>query len=57
MGARLPGETATTVVPSLTGVRVLAAAGFLAPHVSVFTTLAADGAVELIYLDIDQRPS
>lgn len=50
-------ETATTVVPSLTGVRVLLAAGFLVPHVSVYTTLAADGAVELIYLDIDQRPS
>jgi hypothetical protein len=47
-------ETTTTVVPSLPGIRMLVAAGFLVPDRSVYTTLAADGAVELIYLDIDQ---
>jgi hypothetical protein len=45
-------ETATTMVPSLPGVRVLVSAGFLVPYMSVYTVVAADGAVEIVYLDL-----
>ena len=35
---------------------MLVAAGFLVPYLSVYTTLAADGAVEIISLDIAEPP-
>ncbi len=46
-------ESVTVPVESVPGVRVLVAAGFLLPHIAVYTLLVADGAVEAIYLDID----
>ncbi|HYZ99457.1 MAG TPA: hypothetical protein VE575_11945 [Acidimicrobiales bacterium] len=50
-------ESVTLAVPSRPGLRVLITAGALVPTVAVYTVLAADGAVEIISLDIDQPPN
>jgi hypothetical protein len=49
-------ESATLAVPSLPGVRVLIAAGALVPTFAVYTVVAADEAVEVIHLELDDIP-
>lgn len=49
-------ECSTLAVPSLPGVRVLITAGALVPTVAVYTVVAADDAVEVIYLELDDPP-
>ena len=44
----------TLAVEGVAGVRVLIAAGVLLPYVALYTVLASDGAIEIIYLDIDE---
>lgn len=46
-------ESSTLAVPSLPGVRVLITAGALVPSVAVYTVVAADRAVEIVYLELD----
>jgi hypothetical protein len=45
-------ENATLSLESLPGVRVLITAGALAPTIALYTTLAVDDAVQVLYLDI-----
>ncbi len=56
---RLAGnyESVTLVVPEAPEVRVHLTTGALVPYMAIYTVLATDGAVEIIYLDIDDRPS
>jgi hypothetical protein len=46
-------DTTTLAVEGVPGVRVLIAAGVLLPYLAVFTLVASDGAIEIIYLEID----
>lgn len=46
-------EAATVEFQDVPGVRALIAAGVLVPHLALYVVLAADGAVEIIYLDVD----
>jgi hypothetical protein len=45
-------ESVTLSVESLPNVRVLITAGALVPTIALYTTLAADDAVQVLYLDI-----
>ena len=47
-------EAATLAVEAVPGIRVLIAAGVLVPHLAVYTVLAADDAIEIVYLEIDR---
>ncbi len=44
----------TLAVEGVAGVRVLIAAGILVPYVALYTVVASDGAIEIIYLEIDE---
>lgn len=46
----------TLAVEGLPQVRVLIAAGALIPRLALYVTVAEDGAVEIIYLQIDSDP-
>lgn len=46
-------EETTLRIDAVPGVRVLIAAGVLVAHVAIYAVLATDGAVEIIYLEID----
>jgi len=46
-------EAATLEVPGVPEVRVLIATGVLVAYIALHVVLAADGAVDIIYLDID----
>ena len=46
-------EGATLAVPDVPDVRVLIATGVLVAHLALYVILADDGAVEIIYLEID----
>lgn len=46
----------TLAVEGLEQVRVLIAAGTLVPRVALYVTVADDGAVEIIHLQIDTDP-
>jgi hypothetical protein len=41
-------------VPGVPDVRVLITSGILVAAIAVYAVLASDGAVELIYLDLDR---
>src|SRR5262245_41514567 len=47
-------DDVTLPVTDMPGVRVLVAAGFLVPQLAVYAVRAADGGVDIIYLDIDR---
>jgi hypothetical protein len=49
-------EGATLEVPGVPDVRVLIATGVLVAHLALYVVLAGDGAVEIIYLEIDDAP-
>lgn len=49
-------EGTTLAVPDVPGVRVLVATGVLVAHLALYVILADDGAVEIIYLEIDNAP-
>jgi hypothetical protein len=46
-------ETVTAALTELSEVRVLITAGLLIPYIAVYAVIAADDAIELIYLEID----
>lgn len=46
-------EAATLEVRGLPDVRALITAGALTPRLALYVTVAADGAVEIIYLQLD----
>jgi hypothetical protein len=46
-------DTTTLAVDGVPGVRVLIAAGVLVPYLALFTLVTSDGAIEIIYLEID----
>ena len=46
-------EAVTTALAELSEVRVLITAGLLIPYIAVYAVVAVDGAVEIIYLEID----
>lgn len=50
-------EEATTIVPDAPGVRVHLTTGVLVGQLAIYATQAVDGAIEVIYLDIDNPPS
>ncbi len=47
-------DATTLAVESVPGVRVLIAAGVLVPYVALSTVVASDGAIEIIYLEVDE---
>ena len=47
-------DTTTLAVEGVPGVRVLIAAGALVPYVALYTVVASDGSIEVIYLEIDE---
>ena len=49
-------ERATTAVPGAAGVRMLITADVLVPYIVVYVTVAVDGAVELVELEVDLLP-
>lgn len=49
-------EAATLEVRGLPDVRALITAGSLVPRLALYVTVAADGAVEIIYLQLDDEP-
>jgi hypothetical protein len=49
-------ERATLAVPEVPDVRVLIATGVLVAHLVLYVVLGDDGAVEIIYLEIDDAP-
>jgi hypothetical protein len=48
-------EGSTTVFPSMPGVRVMVTSGMLIESMAIYCAVAHDGAVELIYLDVDDQ--
>lgn len=46
-------DRATLAVGGVPGVRVLIAAGVLVPYLALYTVVAADGSIEIIYLELD----
>jgi hypothetical protein len=48
-------ESVTVAMPDAPEVRVHLTAGVLVGHLAICTVLAADGAVEIIYLDTDEE--
>ena len=52
-GLALDYETTTLAVEGVPGVRVLIATGVLVRHLALYVVLGADGAIEIICLEID----
>ena len=46
-------ESATLAVEGVAGVRVLITAGRLVGYVAIYSILTAEGAVEIVYLEVD----
>jgi hypothetical protein len=46
-------EAITAALTELPEIRVLIMSGLLIPHIAVYAVAAFDGAVEIIYLEID----
>lgn len=49
-------EDATVVVPDAPGVRLLVATGFLVSRIAIYTLESNDGAVDVVYLEIERSP-
>lgn len=47
-------EASTTAMAEISGVRILVTAGVLVDFMAVYVTLAEDGDVEIIYLEIER---